>query len=188
MAAMDSTRRRQLVLGLGVSALVCLALVSNWLLTPGQESRTRVRPEAVQAEMHDITFLHGEQGRLVWRLRSRRADLGRDRDVVSMIHPDIEYAFQGNTTLIASSPKGEYNRANRTAAFWPRVSGTYGAARFTAGRMKYKAEKESLELRREVHVTRGNASIRSSRAHFDLNAQRVIFSQDAEVRLYGYSR
>lgn len=183
MALLDATGRKRLYLGLAVLALACLVLFLNWLSTSSEAPRSRIEPRAVQAEMREVTFLHGRKGSLVWRLRASRAKLGNNRDVVSMTDPEIKYALEGNQTMVASSAKGRYNRANRTAAFWPGVSGRYGAVRFTAGRMEYTADKERVELLRGVHVTRGNASIRSSRAELQLATERVVFSRDAEVEL-----
>ncbi len=183
MAAMDATGRKRLYLGLVVLAGACLILVMNWYSTSSEEPGSGKEQPTVQAEMRDVSFRHGKEGSLVWHLRTSRAQLGNDRDVVSMTDPEIEYAIQGNQTLVASSAKGTYNRANRTAAFWSGVSGTYGAVRFTAGRMEYAAGKERIQLLQGVHATRGNASIRSLRAEVQLDSQRVIFSRDAEVNL-----
>lgn len=182
MAALDGPGRKQLLFGLGVLALAGLALAAHWYFTSGgRQAGTRDRARAVQAEMREVTFLHGEQGAEVWRLKAGNASLGQDRDVVALTEPDMRYFFENNQTLSATSAQGRYNRNNRTAAFWPEVSGTYGTVRFTAGRMEYAASKESIVLSEEVHVTRGNASIKSSRARLELGTQRVTFSQDAEV-------
>jgi LPS export ABC transporter protein LptC len=184
MAALDGPGRKQLLFGLAVLALAGMALAANWYFSSGGgETGTGDRQRAVQAEMQKVTFLHGEQGAEVWRLKAVEARLGQNRDVVALSEPDIRYFFEENQTLSASSAKGRYNRNNRTAAFWPDVSGRYGAVRFTAGRMEYAASTENVVLSEGVHVTRGNASIRSSRAQLELGTQRVIFSRDAEVEL-----
>ena len=183
MAALDAAGPKRLYLGLALVAVACLVLVLNWLYSSSEESGSGKEQRTVQAEMRNVTFRHGKEGSRVWHLRTSRAELGRERDVLSMTDPEIEYAVQGNQTLVASSAKGTYNRANRTAAFWSGVSGTYGAVRFTAGRMEYAADKKRIELLGGVHATRGNASIRSSRAELQLDSQRVIFSRDAEVNL-----
>mgnify|MGYP006298605425 CR=1 FL=1 len=184
MAALDALGRKQLPVGLAVLAVACIAIALNWYFTPEKESRSEDVEQAVQAEMRDITFLHGKDGELVWRMQATRAGLGEDRTVVSMDEPEITYAFEGNQTLVASSEKGEYDRANRTAAFWSDVSGQYGAVRFTAERMEYAANEESIALLGGVLVTRGNASIRSKRADLQIDSQRVVFSRDAEVELH----
>jgi hypothetical protein len=185
---MDGAGRKKLSLGLAVMALACLVLVLNWFYSSREKPRSRIDSRAVQAEMREVTFLHGRKGGLVWRLQSSRAELGKNRKIVSLIDPEITYAVEGNQTLVASSAQGRYNRANRTAAFWPGVSGTYGAARFTAGRMEYCADRDSVELLQGVHVARGNASIRSTRAEVELGAKRVVFSRDAEVVLNAKSQ
>jgi len=184
MAALDGPGRKQLLFGLAVLALAGMALAANWYFTSGgRQAGTEDRKRAVQAEMQEVTFLHGEQGAEVWRLEAGEARLGQDREVVALTDPDMRYFFADNQTLSASSAKGRYNRNNRTAAFWPEVSGDYGTVRFTAGRMEYAASKESIVLSKGVHVTRGNASIRSSRAQLELGTERVTFSRDAEVEL-----
>jgi LPS export ABC transporter protein LptC len=182
---MDASGRKQLLLGLAVLVLAGLALAAHRYFTPDDEpAGTLETPRAVQAEMREVTFLHGERGALIWRLGASKARLGENRDVVALTGPEMEYFFEGNQTLSVSSGKGEYNRTNRTAVFWSGVSGRYGAVRFTAGRMEYAASKESIVLSDGVHVTRGNASIRSSRAELELGTQRVVFSRDAEVELW----
>jgi len=184
MAALDGPGRKQLLFGLAVLALAGMALAANWYFTSGgRQAGTEEREQAVQAEMREVTFLHGEQGAEVWRLKAVEARLGQNRDVVALSEPDIRYFLEDNQTLSASSAKGRYNRNNRTAAFWPEVSGSYGAVRFTAGRMEYAGSSENIVLSEGVHVTRGNASIRSSRARLEIGTERVIFSQDAEVEL-----
>lgn len=184
MAALDGPGRKQLLFGLAVLVLAGMALAAHWYFTSGErQAGTEDRQRAVQAEMQEVTFLHGEQGAEVWRLKAVEAKLGQNRDVVGLSEPHIRYFFEDSQTLSASSAKGKYNRNNRTAAFWPEVSGSYGVVRFTAGRMEYAASTENIVLSEEVHVTRGNASIRSSRARLELGAERVIFSQDAEVEL-----
>ena len=185
MAALDAIRNKRLLLGLGLAVAVCLAFVAERYFRPGEGEVSREEVRAIGARMRDITFVHGRDGALLWRMRAESAELGADREVVSMSRPEMEYSLEGNQTLTASSAKGEYDRESRTAAFWSGVSGTYGAVRFTAGRMEYAADTESLSLLQGVHVTRGNASIKSSRADLDLETQRVVFSRDAEVELYG---
>lgn len=184
MAALDGPGRKQLLFGLAVLALAGIAIAAHWYFTSGErQAGTQDRERAVQAEMREVTFLHGEQGAEVWRLKAGEARLGQNRDVIALTEPDMRYFFADNQTLSASSTKGKYNRNNRTAAFWPEVSGSYGAVRFTAGRMEYAASTESIVLSEGVRVTRGNASIRSSRARIELGTQRVVFSRDAEVEL-----
>ncbi|MEF8888965.1 MAG: LPS export ABC transporter periplasmic protein LptC [Desulfohalobiaceae bacterium] len=184
MAALDGSGRKQLLFGLAVLALAGIALAAHWYFTSGERQAGTEDPQrAVQAKMQEVTFLHGEQGAEVWRLKAVEARLGQNRDVVALAEPDMRYFFEDNHTLSATSAKGKYNRNNRTAAFWPEVSGSYGSVRFTAGRMEYAASTENIVLSEGVHVTRGNTSIRSSRAQLELGRQRVTFSRDAEVEL-----
>lgn len=185
MAAVDAIKRKRLLLGLaGLALACCLALAFLYYFGLREEPSSRDETPRVQAVMHGVTLLHGEKGSRLWRLQAPRAEVGRDRELVTLSQPQIEYSFEGNKTLVASSEKGKYNRSNRTAVFWSGVSGKYGQVRFTAGRMVYTAEKGTVRLLRGVHVTRGSAFIRSAEASFDLDTQRVVFSRDAEVELY----
>ena len=185
MAAVDAIKRKWLLLGLaGLALACCLALASLYYLSLREESFSREESPRVQAVMHEVTLLHGEKGSLLWRLQAPRVEVGRNRELVTLSEPQIEYSFEGNKTLVAASEKGKYNRKNRTAVFWSDVSGKYGQVRFTAGKMVYTAEKGTVRLLRGVHVTRGSAFIRSAEARFDLDTQRVVFSRDAEVELY----
>ena len=185
---MDAAGRRRLYLSL--AGLLCLVLLVVFLRSDGFRggSGSGGSPLGVSLRMQGVELLHGKQGRMQWRLRTPRAEMGRDRREIRLTRPELIYPREEGTFRVASR-EGKYDRQNETAVFWSEVQGSYDDLDFTAGRMRYLARQSRIELLEGVRVTRDSGtSIRSRRADLYLEKRRFVFYREAEVNLHEQAR
>lgn len=94
----------------------------------------------VEVEMaaKDVELHHGEEGRLIWRLRAQGASYDEEKGLVLVQAPSISYfTLPDNDELRVTATHGSVDQATSAVTLWPDVMARYEKSSLTAPEIVY---------------------------------------------------
>lgn len=86
----------------------------------------------------DVELSHGDQGKLIWRLRAEGARYDQEKSLVLVQAPTIAYFPRpGDGELRVSAPQGSVDQRTSLVTLWPNVAAIYKNTSLTADQIVY---------------------------------------------------
>lgn len=116
-----------------------------------------------------IELIHGNQGKLIWRVRAESATYNQDKGFVLVQAPDIDYFTQPKGSVLrVRAPQGSVQQESSEVHLWPEVTALYEKASLKAKEVMYDGQ-GLLTATGEVVVEQEGVRLMAPIMHFDLN-------------------
>jgi len=174
--------RRLVVFGLVLSLLATMGIVFVRLT-----ERAGLMPDLgelsidvnIDMAAKGIELVHGQEGRLLWRLQAQSASYDQEENLVLAQVPDITYFTDAQgSALLVSAPQGEVRQESGEVRLWPQVAAQYEKASLTAREILYNGQ-GLLTASGEPILRQEGLTLTASVMSYDLNEQ--IFVAQGEV-------
>ncbi|MEG6548699.1 LPS export ABC transporter periplasmic protein LptC [Desulfocurvibacter africanus] len=127
-----------------------------------------------------IELTHGNEGKLIWRLRAESASYDQEKGLVLVQTPNIDYFTQPSDKLLhVRAPQGSVHQESSEVHFWPEVTALYEKASLTAKEIMYDGQ-GLLTASGGAVVKQEGVTLMAPVMHFDLNA-RVFVAEGGVV-------
>lgn len=120
-----------------------------------------------------VELSHGDQGKLIWRLRAEAASYDQEKSLVLVEAPTIAYFPQmENDALRVSAPRGSVDQRTSVVTLWPNVAAAYKNTSLAADQIVYDGK--------GLLKAMGNAVVRQE----GVTLTAPVMSYDLDKRLF----
>lgn len=177
-------KRKWLLLGSAFLISAAIWLGYHYLLATSDSTSPQAK-QALKASLKDIELVHGQGGKVVWRLKASSSHMSPEGETIFFQEPRLRYLMENGTDVVqAASAQGSLDREQGRANFWPDVAVHYQNMDLRAGRMVYNANQKQLHFSQGVEAKGSEIEISSKKAELALSKRVLIFEEQAEVWMY----
>lgn len=120
-----------------------------------------------------VELSHGDQGRLIWRLRAQGATYDQDKGLVLVQAPEIAYFTSPEDDLRVSAPQGSVDQKMSAVTLGPIVIANYKNISLTANQVMYDG-KGLLKAMGEAVVRQEGVTLTAPVMSYDLDKRLFV--------------
>lgn len=174
--------------------ILLLALVAGaglWYVFAGQSQVPDLAEVEVEQDDEErpvdlsaagVELMHGDEGRLKWRLMAQSARFLQEGGIVEVDGPEIVYMLEGmDGELHVNATQGVIEQDLETARLWPDVVAVYQDNVMNAQELTYSGAENTLRLTGGVSMAGPTITCSAQELAFDLTANILTMGPDVNA-------
>ncbi len=134
-----------------------------------------IEPGSEDIVAEDIELVQGAQGRIDWKIRARVARYSRERNLVSLVKPELfAYIGENRDEVFVRAETGQVDQEADNFRLRENVVGRYGLFALKADELDYIGAMDKIYLKGKVIIYRPDVDVRATAIEIDVLSREMI--------------
>ncbi len=134
-----------------------------------------IEPGSEDIVAEDIELVQGAEGRIDWKIRARVARYSRERNLVSLIKPELfAYIGENRDEVFVRAETGQVDQEADNFRLRENVVGRYGFFALKADELDYIGAMDKIYLKGKVIIYRPDVDVRATAIEIDVLSREMI--------------